>query len=61
MPEKIPLPSGILGAKHVHAVCTSNCRASDLFRKALYIKMLRSQLLAEIENPPGFTLPNGIH
>ena len=47
MPEKIPLPSGILGAKHVHAVCTSNCRASDLFRKALYIKMLRSQLLAD--------------
>ena len=44
---KIPLPSGILGVKHAHALCTSNCRASDLFRKALYINMLRSQLPAD--------------
>ena len=41
---KIPLPSGIFGVKHARAFCTSNCRASDLFRKALYIKMLRAQL-----------------
>ena len=44
---KIPLPSGILGVKHARAFCTSNCRASDLFRKVLYIKMLRSQLPAD--------------
>ena len=47
MPEKIPLPGGILGAKHVNTFRTSNCKASDLFRKALYIKMLRYKLPAD--------------